>query len=57
MKGFIEVNEPFRTAKILININHIVSVYGSEILLSGNEYALVVQQTYDEIKQLIIDAQ
>lgn len=55
MKGFIELT--IGSSKISININNISSFYDNRILLKGREYFDQVEETYEEIKQLIINSQ
>ena len=52
MKGFIEVTT-HKINKYYINIKHIVSFGENWVFLSGNEYPNNIDETYEEIKQLI----
>lgn len=59
MKGFIEVKTTKNDA-VLINLSRVTDIarFGDKVLISfakGQYYG--VKQTYEEIKQLIIDAQ
>ena len=57
LKGFIEV-EDVMLNKLIININEIQILYmDSKIRIKGFEVEIELNHTYEEIKQLIKNAQ
>lgn len=57
MKGFIEVKD-IMLNDMIINVNNIIYVYcDSKIRLSGIENEIQLNESYEQIKQLIKEAQ
>lgn len=57
MKGFIEVTDTYGV-KLLLNIEKINMIWiDSEILINGREYSFRLKESYEEIKELIKNAQ
>lgn len=57
MKGFIEVTLKVKGIKVLVNISLIKDITEDSVICFGNKYFYTVKETYEEIKQLIINAQ
>lgn len=56
MKGFIEVEIESTGKKVLLNISLVKDITEDSFICFENEYYYVVEETYEEIKQLIKEA-
>lgn len=57
MKGFIEVTLKIQGKKVLVNISLIKDITEDSVVCFGNKYFYTVKESYEEIKELIINAQ
>lgn len=57
MKGFIEVTNKKTDDKLLVNINLLRGITARSFIFFSNDSHYIVKESYDEIKELIKNAQ
>ena len=53
MKGFIEVKIKSTGKKVLLNLSLVKDITEDSVICFENEYYYAVEETYEEIKELI----